>query len=429
VKIPAGVTFFVLYFTFFAPPCLLTAQTVPTERFVQRLIWEPDPAASRYEVIVERLDRNRGEVLRETSDQAFLDCSLVPGQYRFQVQVYNLFGRLGATSDWAFFEVVQPRGNSVQRLSWKPEASASYYEVVVEQRDSSGQYNELARKITEEPFIDSALPIGQYRYQVTVYDIFGNEADSEWSYFEVVFSPPEIVAIASLAPESASALILPEPEPPEPELPLESTLEPESEPEPELLEPTLEPESEPEPPELATKPKPEPPEPDAEPTLEPEPPLPQTAMDIEIQAVYSPLITLPSGFSSDPSMVSFFPAGASLKLNFIPLKAGTRDLGFGFASSWNYQNLAGYIWNAHLGLVFRQWLSNHIIAFNFWLGGGFSWVYNDSHTWLSSMSGGMSFQWFIRRPFFVTVGVDSTYILADDSPLYVQPSLGFGWQF
>ncbi|MDR2418914.1 MAG: hypothetical protein LBD79_07650 [Treponema sp.] len=380
----AGVTFFLLYFTFFAPLCLLTAQTVPTERFVQRLTWEPDPAASHYEVIVERLDRNRGEVLRETSAQAFLDCSLAPGQYRCQVRVYDLFGRVGATSEWMFFEVVQPYGNSVQRLNWEPEVSASYYEVVVEQQDSSSQYHELARKITEEPFIDSALPIGQYRYKVTVYDVFGNEADSEWSYFEVVFSPPEVVAIAQPAFEPESALILPEPEPPPPE------------------------------------PAPEP---------EPPPPLPQTAMDIVIQAAYSPFVTLPSGFFNDPSMVSFFPAGASLKLNFIPLKARTRGLGFGFVSSWNYQNLAGHIWNTHLGLVFRQWLSNHVMAFNFWLGGGFSWIYNDSYTWLSSMSGGVSFQWFIRRPFFVTVGVDFAHILSNDSPLYVQPSLGFGWQF
>ena len=398
-KRTTGAMFFVLYFTLFAPLCLLTAQTVPTERFVQRLTWEPDPAASHYEVIVERLDRNRGEVLRETSAQAFLDCSLVPGQYRYQVRVYNLFGRVGAMSDWAFFEVVQPHGDSVQRLYWEPEGVASYYEVVVEQRNRNGQYYELVRKMTEEPFIDSALPIGQYRYQVTVYDVFGNEADSEWSYFEVVFSPPEVVVIAPPAPEPAPALVLAEPEPPEPA--------PEPEPTPE--------------------PKPEPPKPIPEP--DPPPPLPQTAMDILIQAAYSPLITLPSGFFNEPSTVLFSPAGASLKLNFIPLKAGTRGLGFGFASSWNYQNLTGHTLNTHLGLVFRQWLSNHIMTFNFWLGGGFFWMYNDSYTWLSSMNGGMSFQWFIRRPFFVTVGVDFTYLLSNDSPLYIQPSLGFGWQF
>jgi uncharacterized protein (UPF0248 family) len=389
--------FFVLCFTFLTPLCLLTAQTVPIERFVQRLTWEPDPAASHYEVVVERLDWNREEVLRETSTQAFLDCSLVPGQYRYQVQVYNLFGRMGVTSDWAFFEVVQPRGDFVQRLSWEPTVSASYYEVVIEQRGSNDQYHELVRKITEEPFIDSTLPIGQYRYQVTAYDVFGNEADSEWSYFEVVFSLPEVVAIAPPSPEP-EPLVLPEPEPPEPE---------------------------PEPPAPEPEPEPKPPEPEPEPP----PPLPQTAMDIVIQAAYSPLITFPPGFFNDLSTALFFPAGASLKLHFIPLKAGTRGLGFGFASSWNYQNSAGHILNIHLGLVFRQWLSNHVMAFNFSLGGGFSWMYNDSLTRLSSVSGGMSFQWFLRRPFFVTVGVDFAYILLNDSPLYIQPSLGFGWQF
>jgi hypothetical protein len=45
------------------------------------------------------------------------------------------------------------------------------------------------------------------------------------------------------------------------------------------------------------------------------------------------------------------------------------------------------------------------------------------------MSGGMFFQWFIRRPFFVSVGVDIAYILSKDSALYLQPSLGFGWHF
>jgi uncharacterized protein (UPF0248 family) len=394
----------------FAPLCLLSGQALSTERFIQRLSWEPDPAASHYEVVVERLGQNRGEVLRETSAQAFLDSSLAIGQYRYQVSVYDLFGRVGAISDWAFFEVVQPRGNSVHHLNWEPEPTASYYEVVVEQQGNNNQYHEIARKITEEPFINSALPIGKYRYQVTVYDVFGNDVDSEWSYFEVIFSPPEVVEIVlpTPTPESGSELVLPEPELPEPE--------PEPpEPEPELPEPEPElPEPEPEPPE----PEPEPPEPEPEPP-EPEP---EPAMDTVFQVAYSPLISLPPVFS-------FSPVGFSLKLHFIPLKAGTRALGFGFASSWNYQGVAGYILNTHLGIVFQQWLFNRVIAFNAWLGGGFSWMYNDTFSWLSSMSGGMSFQWFIRRPFFVTLGVDAAYIFSSDSPLYVQPSLGFGWNF
>jgi hypothetical protein len=378
-----------LCFTFFAPVYSLAAQT---GHFVQRLTWEPDAAAAYYEVLVERLSQNSEEVLRETTEQPFLDCSLPAGRYRYQVRVYNLFGRMGASSEWSAFEVVQRNATFVQRLSWELDPGASYYEVVVEQRGSDSQYRELARKITEESFAESALPVGQYRYQVTVYDVFGRGVASEWSYFEVLLQPETPAAAPTAASTVAPAAA---PAAAQNVAPPRDTAAPSAVAAFEAFE--LKSEQE---------------------------------MNSVMRSTYSPFIPLADS-------ASLFPAGVSVGLGWLLVESEVNAFCIEFGSSLNYQTGTGVVlWNVHFSLVYQQYLASSIMALNFRLGGGISLLYRssgesgDSQAWLPALSGGISFQWAVYKPFFVTTGVDFAYLFAPNGlPIYVWPSLGFGRRF
>ncbi|MDR3170612.1 MAG: hypothetical protein LBU17_03170 [Treponema sp.] len=209
-------------------------QDVETQ-FIERLTWETVAFASYYEVVVERLDDSGAvEVVREVTEESFLDCALSPGHYRYLVRVYNLMGRPELASEWAFFEILPalPKGDYneektaegdrfMQRLTWDSVAFASYYEAVVEQQqdDSGQQYREVLRKVTEkdsEPLITCFLPPGHYRFQVVVYNLFGRlGARSEWAYFEVLPIPEALVSETALPePEvTVPKIALPVPEP------------------------------------------------------------------------------------------------------------------------------------------------------------------------------------------------------------------------
>ncbi|GMO24522.1 MAG: hypothetical protein Ta2B_03950 [Termitinemataceae bacterium] len=78
------------------------------ERVVLR--WQPVDYASQYEVLVEKRTSDNSytlivdEVKRSSTE---LVCQLVPGTYRYQVIVYDIFDRGTVKSDWFSFEVVQ----------------------------------------------------------------------------------------------------------------------------------------------------------------------------------------------------------------------------------------------------------------------------------------------------------------------------------
>ncbi|MDR3343092.1 MAG: hypothetical protein LBT14_09990 [Treponema sp.] len=223
-------------------------QRVETQ-FIEHLTWEPVAFAYYYEVVVERLDDSGAvEVVREVTEESFLDCALSPGHYRYLVRVYNLMGRPELASEWAFFEILPalPKGayneekttegdRFMQRLTWDSVAFASYYEAVVEQQqdDSDQHYREVLRKVTEkesEPLIICFLPPGHYRFQVMVYNLFGRlGARSEWAYFEVLPIPEVLVSETPLPEPEVPKIALPEPVTPSdpiPEEPVQAPREP-----------------------------------------------------------------------------------------------------------------------------------------------------------------------------------------------------------
>ena len=76
-------------------------------RFIQRLTWRGDEYAMRYEVIIQREERGSyNEALREFTEASFLEVSLHPGKYRFQVIPYDYLGKPVPANQWVNFEVL-----------------------------------------------------------------------------------------------------------------------------------------------------------------------------------------------------------------------------------------------------------------------------------------------------------------------------------
>ena len=81
-------------------------------RFFQRLVWIGGEHALHYEVVVEReVNGTFITHLREFTETPFIEVSLPPGRYRFQVISYDILNRHEETSQWVNMEVrpaVQP---------------------------------------------------------------------------------------------------------------------------------------------------------------------------------------------------------------------------------------------------------------------------------------------------------------------------------
>jgi hypothetical protein len=76
-------------------------------RFIQRLTWSADEYAMRYEVIIQREERNAyHETLREFTEASFIEVSLHPGKYRCQVIPYDYLGKPVPANEWVNFEVL-----------------------------------------------------------------------------------------------------------------------------------------------------------------------------------------------------------------------------------------------------------------------------------------------------------------------------------
>jgi hypothetical protein len=104
------VVFFLAFFlTTLAPAWAQTVSHYTEHSFVQRLAWVGDEYAMRYEVIIEREREEEGEynsVLREFTDAFFIEVSLPPGKYRYQVIPYDYLDQPVLASEWMHFEVL-----------------------------------------------------------------------------------------------------------------------------------------------------------------------------------------------------------------------------------------------------------------------------------------------------------------------------------
>jgi len=173
------------------------------QRFFQRLAWNEDSFAFRYEVIIEK-EEGQGryrQLMRDSTTTSYIDVFLSPGNYRYQVIPYDFLDHRGSASQWMQIEIlnaIDPEQHFVHRLEWTADRYARYYEVEIETEiKKQGNYKTFVRALTSTPFINVSLPPGNYRGRVIPYDFLDHplqaalEGDSQWVWIEVSPAVPD----------------------------------------------------------------------------------------------------------------------------------------------------------------------------------------------------------------------------------------------
>ncbi|MDR2476402.1 MAG: autotransporter outer membrane beta-barrel domain-containing protein [Treponema sp.] len=317
----------------------------------------------------------------------------------------------------ASLAAAQEHGPIVSRISWQPVDFVSRYEISVEIRTQPGVWLEIIRKSSgEEPFVDCPFFPGDYRFQISVFDLFGNPASStSWNYFEVrnLEPPPPIEE----KPEPAPALV-------------EET-KTETPPETVSTVPVVQPQYVP-------------------PGFGIIPPQEDEKTIFRLEALAMPLVTLPfSEFNEIYATSPIQPLGTSLRFTALPWRTGVGIFGLDFMTSWNYlandvlyRSRYTNILNLQLSAVWQTRPFSRNTALDFRIGGGLNYIhsrfdFNDGRisenldSWNASLNAGLSLVFFITKSLFLDVGIDYFQIFTADSDIlaYLRPVLGLGWWF
>jgi hypothetical protein len=171
--------------------------------------------------------------------------------------------------------------------------------------------------------------------------------------------------------------------------------------------------------------------------------------DLNVQAGYAPLFPLYGYLAKELFNKSVYLAGARLRVSYIPFKWTWGYLGPELSASWSYldaeknnADIRGHLWSVHANGLYKKLLPNRIMSFNARAGLGissfsaldftFGGLKSDTiSTWMISLDTGLSFRWYVRKPFYLDLGTDYVHILSRDSPQsgLLTVSLEAGWQF
>ena len=107
--------------------------------------------------------------------------------------------REGRTGPDAHYFIQEGEAGAVlyQRLSWEAIDDIFGFEFELEQRDASGAWREIDKKIVRDHFIDVSLSPGNYRYKVTVINLLEQkEASSAYRNFDILIAyQPEVESV------------------------------------------------------------------------------------------------------------------------------------------------------------------------------------------------------------------------------------------
>ncbi|MDR2143882.1 MAG: hypothetical protein LBP29_05890 [Treponema sp.] len=347
-------------------------------RFIQLLDWEEQENVLYYEVEIEKQAGEFWEgTLTGKTEVSFFEVSLAPGIYHCRIRPYDLLERPGPVSDWIQFEIL---------LAKQPELLWFSPEVFYLDEDPTWVINISGRNLADgiEIFLQGSqgrlikpdmITVGQSENEARL--IFSYEQLDTGDYILHATNPGGLTA------EIQTFRI------------------------------------------AFRKP-----------------------LDINLSAGYRPLFSF-YGHITELFETNFFPLGVYSRLSIIPFKRRWGYMGFELEPSWNHFlaaqedfNVQAHLPGAAIYGTYQRWLSNRVMAFDFRIGGGIYSVLDYHFTFdrgetepitilVPAVSAGVSFKWFIRKPFFIEVGLDFTHFLTVDnpSPGYLRPFTGAGWQF
>jgi hypothetical protein len=333
-----------------------------------------------YEVEIERLEGEAwGQALREETEAVSIEVSLPPGSYRYRVGVYDLLGRPAGTAEWLQFEI---------HLAKQPEIFRISPEVFYLDEDVFWDLNLTGRNLTGE----IKITLRNRGAQGNDIDAIAITVEAGEEGARAAFRYQDLdVGQYTIYAENPGGL--------ETEYGLFS---------------------------IAFR-KP---------------------VDVNVSVGYNPLVPL-YGRINELFDVGLFPLGSYARLSLLPLKRRWGYVGLELEPSWNYLRIQkeDYEVQAQMaGVVvyglYQWWFSNRIITLDFRIGGGiypimdYHFSYNRGDTepitvLVPAISAGVSFRWFIRKPFFTEAGATFAHFFTADnpSPGYLRPFLGAGWQF
>jgi hypothetical protein len=347
-------------------------------RFIQLLEWEEQEHVLYYEVEIEK---QAGELwagaLTGKTEVSFLEVSLAPGIYRYRVRPCDFLEKPGLASDWIQFEILPAKQPELLRID---------PEVFYLDEDVTWVLNLFGRNLTKESEIFLRGSEGGLvkPFAVTV-EPSENEAHLSFTYDQLDRGTYTIHVAnpGGLQTELQNFRI------------------------------------------VFKKP-----------------------VNINVSVGYRPLVAL-YGYINELFETVLFPLGAYSRLGIIPFKQQWGYMGFEIEPSWNYflveqenYNVETHMPGAAIYGVYQHWFSNRVMTLDVRLGGGI-YAALDYHLsfergetepvtiLIPAVAAGVSFRWFVLKPFFVEAGLDVTHFFTvdDPSPGYLRPFAGAGWQF
>jgi hypothetical protein len=98
---------------------------------------------------------------------------------------------------------IEEDGGIVQILNWS-RSNAYFYEIEIQRRGESGEWEPYAAERTEEIFLEVTLPPGLYRYRIISYNVLGRPAaESSWTGLRIF--PAREPAVDSFTPPAFHA--------------------------------------------------------------------------------------------------------------------------------------------------------------------------------------------------------------------------------
>jgi hypothetical protein len=388
------------------------------ERFIQRLLWDEAEYAHRYEIRIEEQDSAGAytEILRESCEENFIELSLAPGSYRYQVQAFNILNRPSENSEWIYFRVLpalQPKLYSfTQDFSRSSgESSGDFTEIIlhgmnlqegadvylVSPETAASPLTPLDYLPLEEGarlvFDTESLPPGRYRVYIR------NPGGLENSLEITVAPPPPPVSIHT--PDIVTDVGAP---------------------------------------------------PDYTPDLVPDAGVPADTTTIPggyiswspfISMEYAPPIPI-YGYLFNHFGQNFYPLGASLRFGILPFEKSWGNLGLEAAPHWTMLKTdfegarqTAHLITVHLNGIYQKWFPHQAMSLNLRLGGGLGFVYGINEnpqssesifTWTPSVSGGLSLKKFVYKSLYIEIGAEYTHVFSGEpSPGYIKPFLGAGF--
>lgn len=341
-------------------------------RFMQRLTWTGDAYALRYEVIIEREDGGvYRELMREFTNEFFLEVSLAPGKYRYRVIPYDFLEQPNRDSGLIEFEVLP--AHSPRLLNYEIEQESS--EVGGHMLVSKLTINILARNVDDRSVISLKTNDGT-AVSASSIELLPSRTQGE-GVIKLVFNNPylvpEVFIIAVVNPggmETSMSINV---------------------------------------------------------NLPPPPPSVKKAVDVFLTAAWLPMFVT-YGDIDWLTKQSILP-GAAIRLGFIfnNLELDVIDIGTEVSASW--LNDESPMWAIDVNLLAQKLTLNEKMAFRFRLGAGYGFL--QSFDWMSAhMNIGGSFLFNVWKQMFIEIGIDSVYWYENkDNKGSLRPWVGMGWRF